>query len=80
MKHTALWLILLLSFLMLTSCYTDHDPWPAADGLDTPQAFSTATQAPAATEAAVYVTVSPVPATPVPTEIPGGNDEPGING
>ena len=72
MKRIQLMLLLILSILLLTACYTDHDPWPV-DGSLTVQ-----TSSPAAT-------ASPVPtaapeATLAPTAVPEGNSEPGING
>lgn len=77
MKRLSIWLMLLLAAVMLTACHVDNDPWPIGEELAfvTPTPLPTVAQVPAATEPAPVQTASPVP-----TEVPGGSEEPGING
>ena len=69
MKRLQLIVVLLLAALMLTACYTDHDPWPTGGELTSPTATPVATQV-SATE----------PPAPEIQPSPENTQAPGING
>lgn len=72
MKHYKKLLILLcvLCALTLTACHTESDPWPAGGN---------PASAPTETTAAATETPQTEPQATPPT-IPGGDEEPGLNG
>ena len=84
MKQLRLTLLCLLAALLLTACYTDNDPWPSEADFTSPTAVPAVTMAPESTTVEMprtYLTPDVQPAgTPIPTEIPAGEDETGING
>ena len=81
MKRNALVLLMLMLLcLLLTGCYQEVDPWPAS----TPAV----TEAPPAILCTQPVTMAPTQDTSVenfwmeeqPTQVPGGEVDPGFNG
>ena len=82
MKKTLLIVLCLIAMLTLTACYTDNDPWPADGDFAAPTATPAVTMAPESNEAEIprtYLTPG-AENTPVPTEEPGREETPGING
>ena len=63
MKKALLAVLLVLCCMLFTACYTDSDPWPAADAL--PSAPPTATVVPATQ---VPPTQPPATAEPLPED------------
>lgn len=76
-------LICLLLAASLTACHTDNDPWPASDGIQTVTSTpTTGQQLPAAEtdEEQPSITETQAPTEDEPTQLPGGSEEPGLNG
>ena len=65
MKKMLIFILMTVCCLLLTACYTDHDPWSEAIFSSTPTPAPTATTAPAT---AVPSTVPPATQTPVPQD------------
>ena len=71
MKRALLLLLLTASFLLLTACYTEVDPWPDASLSSTPIPVPVVTDLPA-----TEVPSTGVPSTPQRTEQPAPAEEP----
>ena len=82
MKKLLLTVLCLLAMILLTACHTDNDPWPVDGDFSTSTAIPAASTVPAHTEVQIprtYLTPE-APNSPIPAEVPGREEAPGING
>ena len=81
MKKTMLVLLLMAGCLLLTGCYTDHDPWPEANLSSTPTPVPLVTVVPATDVPPSAVPLTPQPAvTPEPLPEDAVDVSPNFNG